>query len=93
VTESGGGTETLTRWERHWERTLPGGARLCSLLTWAFEASRKLQELLQLWRLRAVAYSGPGYEERLAAARHGRAAGIAPAEQMIPGRPGRGPAR
>ena len=32
------------------------------------EQFRELQELLRLWRLRAVAYSGPGYEERLAAA-------------------------
>jgi Family of unknown function (DUF6247) len=31
------------------------------------EQFRQLQELLQLWRLRAVAYSGPGYEVRLAA--------------------------
>jgi hypothetical protein len=54
---------------------------------------RQLQELLRLWRLRAAAYLSPGYEERLAAARHGRAAGIAPAEQVIPGWPGRGPAR
>ena len=56
------------------------------------EQFRQLLELLRLWRLRAVAYSGPGYEERLAAARHGRAAGIAPAEQVIPGWPGRGSA-
>jgi hypothetical protein len=39
------------------------------------EQFRQLQELLRLWRLRAVAYSSPGYEERLAAACHGRAAG------------------
>jgi hypothetical protein len=45
---------------------------------------RQLQELLRMWRLRAVAYSRAGYEERLAAASHGRAAGIAPAEQVIP---------
>ncbi len=57
------------------------------------EQFRELQDLLRLWRLRAAAYSGPGYEERLAAARHGRAAGIAPAEQVIPGWPVRGPAR
>lgn len=57
------------------------------------EQFRQLQELLRLWRLRATAYSGPGYEERLAAARHGRAASIAPAEQVIPGWPGRGAAR
>jgi hypothetical protein len=45
------------------------------------EQFRQLHELLRLWGLRAVAYSGPGYEERLAAAHHGRAAGIAPAER------------
>jgi hypothetical protein len=37
------------------------------------EQFRQLQELLRLWRLRAVAYSGPGYKERLGGARHGRA--------------------
>lgn len=57
------------------------------------EQFRQLQELLRLWRLRAAAYSSPGYEERLVAAGHGRAAGIAPAEQVIPGWPGRGPVR
>ncbi len=57
------------------------------------EQFRQLQELLRLWRLRAVAYSSPGYEERLAGASHGRAADSAAAEQVIPGWPGRGPAR
>jgi hypothetical protein len=57
------------------------------------EQFRRLQELLRLWRLRAVAYPGPGYEERLAAARHGGAAGAAGAEQVIPGWPGRRTAR
>jgi Family of unknown function (DUF6247) len=57
------------------------------------EQFRQLQELLRLWRLRGVVYSGPGYEERLAAARHGGAGGIASAEQVIPGWSGRGPAR
>ena len=57
------------------------------------EQFRELQELLRLWRLRAVAYSGPGYEERLAAACHGQAAGSAPAEQVIPGWSDRGSAR
>ena len=33
------------------------------------EQFRQLQELLRLWRLRAVAYSSPGYDERLAAVR------------------------
>jgi hypothetical protein len=57
------------------------------------EQFRQLRALLRLWRLRAVAYSGLGYEERLAGACHVRAAGIAPAEQVIPGWLGRGPAR
>jgi Family of unknown function (DUF6247) len=45
----------------------------------------QLRELLRMWRLRAIAYSGAGYEERLAAASHGGAAGAAPAEQIVPG--------
>lgn len=57
------------------------------------EQFRQLQELLRMWRLRAVAYSGAGYEERLAAASHGAAAGAAHAEQVIPGWSGRKPAR
>lgn len=80
---------------------LPEGyhAQFLAEYTAAVEGARRpeqfhqLQELLRLWRLRAVAYSGSGYEERLVAARHGRAAGIAPAERVIPGWPGRGPAR
>jgi len=40
------------------------------------EQFRQLQEFLRRWWLRAVAYSGPGYEERLVAARDGRAAGL-----------------
>ena len=32
------------------------------------EQFRQLQEMLRLWRLRAAAYSSPGYAERLAAA-------------------------
>jgi Family of unknown function (DUF6247) len=56
------------------------------------EQFRQLQELLRLWRLRAVAYSSPGYDERLAAVRRGRAADFAPAEHVIPGWSGRGPA-
>jgi hypothetical protein len=51
-----------------------------------------LQELLRLWRLRAVAYSSPGYDERLAAVRRGQVTDFAPAEYVIPGWPGRGPA-
>jgi hypothetical protein len=53
------------------------------------ERFRRLQELLRLWRLRAVAYSSPGYEDRLSAARSGRAADFTPAEQIIAGWPGR----
>src|ERR1700722_4143120 len=34
------------------------------------EQFRELQELLRMWRLRAVAYSDAGYEARLAAASH-----------------------
>lgn len=56
------------------------------------EQFRQLQGLLRLWRLRAVAYSGHGYEDRLAEARRGRAADFAPAEQVIPSWSGRGPA-
>lgn len=44
---------------------------------------------LRLWRLRAVAYSDPGYAGRLAAARAGRTAGDVPAEQVIAGWPRR----
>jgi hypothetical protein len=35
------------------------------------EQYRHLHQLLRLWRLRAVAYSDPGFDERLAAARAG----------------------
>ncbi|MGI8447257.1 MAG: DUF6247 family protein [Streptosporangiaceae bacterium] len=56
------------------------------------EQFRQLQELLRLWRLRAVAYSSSGYEERLAAARRGRGAEFTPAEQVIPGWSGGRPA-
>jgi len=52
------------------------------------EQFRQLQELLRLWRLRAVAYSSPGYERRLDAAREGPA-DFVPAAQVIPGWPGR----
>ena len=57
------------------------------------EQFRQLQQLLRMWRLRAVAYSGPGYEERLVAASRGGAAGAVGAEQVIPDWPGRGSAR
>ena len=52
------------------------------------EQFRQLHELLRLWRLRAAAYSAPGYEQRLAAARGGSAADFVPAAQVIPGWPG-----
>jgi hypothetical protein len=48
------------------------------------EGFRALQELLRLWRLRAVAYSRPGYPERLAAA-DGRSGDFAPATRVVPG--------
>jgi Family of unknown function (DUF6247) len=51
------------------------------------ERFRQLQELLHLWRLRAVAYSTPGYAARLAAAGDERAADVAPASQVVRGWP------
>ena len=48
---------------------------------------RALEEMLHLWRLRAVAYSSPGYPERLEAASNGDAAESVPAEQMVRGWP------
>lgn len=52
------------------------------------EQYRRLHDLLRLWRLRAVAYSDPGYDARLAAARSGYEADFVPAEQVIPDWPG-----
>ncbi|MFG1818721.1 DUF6247 family protein [Kribbella sp. NPDC049174] len=49
---------------------------------WRFQ---QLRDVLQLWRLRAVAYSDPGYEDALQATRDGRAEDFVPAEQVIPG--------
>jgi hypothetical protein len=46
-----------------------------------------LHELLRLWRLRAVAYSSPGYEQRLAAVLEAAAPDFTPASQVIPGWP------
>jgi Family of unknown function (DUF6247) len=51
------------------------------------ERYRQLHDLLRLWRLRAVAYSDPGYEDRLAVARAGHADDFVLAEQAIPGWP------
>jgi hypothetical protein len=53
------------------------------------EEFRRLHDLLRLWRLRAIAYSDPGYDARMDSAREGRAADFAPAEQIIPGWPRR----
>jgi Family of unknown function (DUF6247) len=51
------------------------------------ERYRELRHLLRLWRLRAVAYSAPGYEARLCAAqesvRTGRSGGT-PVEEIVP---------
>ena len=51
------------------------------------EQFRQLQELLRLWRLRAVAYASPRYARRLADAPGGHAADLTPAWQVIPGWP------
>jgi Family of unknown function (DUF6247) len=51
------------------------------------EQYREVHHLLRLWRLRAVAYSDPGYEARLQAvqdaARAGRRDGT-PIEELVP---------
>lgn len=52
------------------------------------EQFRQLAEMLRLWRLRAVAYSRPGYAGRLAAAPEGHAADVVPAGRLIPSWPG-----
>ena len=52
------------------------------------EQFHALQEMLRLWRLRAVAYSSPGYGDRLAAARDGEPGDFAPAAQVVRGWPG-----
>jgi hypothetical protein len=49
------------------------------------EQFHQLQEMLRTWRLRAIAYSSPGYDGRLAAARDQSA--VVPAAQLIPGWP------
>lgn len=49
---------------------------------------RRLHDLLRLWRLRAVAYSDPGYAERRAAARDGRAEDFIAADQIVSDWPG-----
>jgi hypothetical protein len=50
---------------------------------------RVLQEMLHLWHLRAIAYSRPGYTDRLETARNGNPADFAPAAQVIRGWPDR----
>jgi hypothetical protein len=53
------------------------------------EQYRQLHDLLRLWRLRAAAYSEPGYETRLQAVRDavrtGSLEGAAPIEEVVPG--------
>jgi hypothetical protein len=49
------------------------------------EHFHQLQEVLRLWRLRAGAYSSPGYAGRLAAALEEGAADAIPASRLIPG--------
>jgi hypothetical protein len=53
------------------------------------EQFRGLHDLLQLWRLRAIAYSDPGYDARMQSADQGPADDFVPAEQVIPGWPRR----
>jgi hypothetical protein len=48
---------------------------------------RVLQETLRLWQLRAIAYTRPGYADRLEAARNGDSGDFVPAEQVIRGWP------
>jgi hypothetical protein len=48
---------------------------------------RDLAGLLRLWRLRAAAYSDPGYQRRLDAAHAGEVGTDVPAEQVIAGWP------
>ena len=43
----------------------------------------QLQEMLRPWRLRAVAYTSPGYHERLTDAPEGHASDAVPAAQLI----------
>ncbi len=54
------------------------------------EQFHRLQALLRLWRLRAVAYSSAGYQARLTSAWQEYSADFTPAEQLIPGWPSRG---
>lgn len=47
------------------------------------EQYRHLYDVLRLWRLRAAAYSDPGYDERLESARAG-SGDWTPIEQVVP---------
>ncbi|GAA3573176.1 DUF6247 family protein [Kribbella ginsengisoli] len=51
----------------------------------AHEVSRfpQLRDVLHLWRLRAAAYSDPGYDQALQATRDDRTDEFVPAEQAI----------
>jgi hypothetical protein len=53
------------------------------------EQNRQLHDLLRLWRLRAAAYSDPGYESRLQAVRDamgtGSLEGAVPIQEVVPG--------
>ena len=51
------------------------------------EHFHRLQDMLRLWRLRAAAYSSPGYAGRLADARQGHAGDFIPAMKLIPSWP------
>ena len=51
------------------------------------EQFHKLQEMLRLWRLRAVAYTSPSYRERLIDAPEAHASHAVPATQLIPSWP------
>lgn len=44
---------------------------------------QQLREVLHLWRLRAVAYSNPGFEEAAQAAREGRGGEFSSADDVI----------
>lgn len=50
---------------------------------------QELRDVLHLWRLRAVSYSDPGFEEALQATREDRAGEFVAAEEAIPGWRGR----
>ena len=52
------------------------------------EQFHRLQEMLRLWRLRALTYSSPGYRQWLTAAPEEHVAGVVPASQLIPTWPG-----